>query len=212
MVLVLLLVAVAVALVAGLSWSVPVWLVAAVAAYMLRDPPRVTTSAPLALVSPVDGRVLSVGASTDPFLHREALLIRMRMNRWGAFVIRSPIEGKVFEQWFVSGVAQSLKGGGKAADGTGKRAGIKAAGRRAAWIKTDEGDDVTLVIQRMCWFCRPRLQIATGERVGHGQRCGFLLGGGALVDLFVPATARLDCSAGDRVLAGSAIISTLVHK
>lgn len=190
-VLVLAVVAVVVAMTAGPWWSAPVWLLLLAAFYMLRDPARVTTSAPLALVSPVDGRVYSVGAATDPYLHREAFLIRMRMNIRGAYVIRSPIEGKVFEQWF---------------------AAAKASRQRAVWIKTDEGDDVTLVMHPGCRMCRPRLRTATGERVGHGQRCGFLLGGGALVEVFVPSTSRLDCSAGDPVLAGSTVISTLVHK
>jgi len=197
--------AMVVAMTAGLWWSALVWLLLGVAVYLLRDPVRVTTSAPLALVSPVDGRVYSVGAASDPYLRREAFLIRMRMNRRGAYVIRSPIEGKVFEQWFASGTPQSVVE-------TGRPAEAGAARCRAVWIKTDEGDDITLVMHPGCRLCRPRFRIATGERVGHGQRCGFLLGGAALVDIFVPSSSRLDCSAGDPVLAGSTIVSTLVHK
>lgn len=204
-VLVIAVAAVIAAMTAGLWWSVPVWLALLLAAYMLRDPVRTTTSAPLALVSPVDGRVYSVGAAIDPYLHRDAYLIRMRMNLRGAYVIRSPIEGKVYDQWFAAAGAAAAPAADRPADTGAER-------RRAVWIKTDEGDDVTLVMHPGCRLCRPRFRAATGERVGHGQRCGFLLGGGALVDVYVPPTSRLDCSAGDSVLAGSTIISTLVHK
>ncbi|HKJ22389.1 MAG TPA: phosphatidylserine decarboxylase [Gammaproteobacteria bacterium] len=201
-VLVIAVAAVIAAMTAGLWWSAPAWLLVLVAAYVLRDPVRVTTTAPLAIVSPVDGRVYSVGAATDPYLHREALLIRMRMNLRGAYVIRSPIEGKVFDQWFAANHPPQER----------EPAEARGARHRAVWVKTDEGDDITLVMHPGCWLCRPRFRTATGERVGHGQRSGFLLGGAALVDVYVPPSSRLDCSAGDRVLAGSTIISTLVHK
>jgi len=200
-----------VAVLAGAVWSIPLWLLVLVLIYALRDPVRVTPSIPLAVVSPVDGRVISVGSTTDHYVQRDAYRIRLRMGRRGAFVIRSPMEGKVVEQWFVTQTGAGSKERVRPAD-QGKGGPVKAPRCRCAWIKTDEGDDITLAIYPHCMFCRPRLDIATGGRVGHGQRCGFLLGGGVIVDVFVPATSRLDCSAGDRVLAGSDIIATLIHK
>lgn len=200
-----------VAVAAGAAWSIPLWLLVLVLIYVLRDPVRITPSVPLAVVSPVDGRVISVGSTTDHYLQREAYRIRLRMYRRGAYVIRSPMEGKVVEQWFVAQTGAGAKEPVRPAD-QGKSASNTAARCRSAWIKTDEDDDITLAIYPSCLFCRPRLDIVTGGRVGHGQRCGFLLGGGVVVDVFVPATSRLDCSAGDRILAGSDIIATLIHK
>ena len=201
----------AVAVLVGAAWSVPLWLLVAGLIYSLRDPVRVTPSIPLAVVSPVDGRVISVGVTTDHYVQRDAYRIRLRMNRRGAYVIRSPMEGKVVDQWFIAQTGAGAKEAARAAD-QGKSGSVKLSRCRSAWIKTDEDDDITLAIYPHCLFCRPQLDITTGGRVGHGQRCGFLLGGGVIVDVFVPATSRLDCSAGDRVLAGSDIIATLIHK
>lgn len=199
------------AVLVGAVWSIPLWLLVVGLIYALRDPVRVTPSVPLAVVSPVDGRIISVGATTDHYVQREAYRIRLRMNRRGAYVIRSPMEGKVMEQWFVARTGAATKEPTRPAD-QGKSGSSKASRCRSAWIRTDEDDDITLAIYPQCLFCSPQLDIATGGRVGHGQRCGFLLGGGVIVDVFVPATSRLDCSAGDRVLAGSGIIATLIHK
>lgn len=205
-------VAFAVTVTAGVAWSIPVWVLVIGAVYALRDPVRITPAVPLAVVSPVDGRVISVGAATDPYNPREALRVRLRMYRRGAYLLRSPIEGKIFEQWFAELAPGAIKDRLRPADEEGRGAGPVGSSCRAVWVKTDEGDDLTMVIRRGCPVCRPRFYVATGGRVGHGQRCGFLWGGGGVVDVFVPANSRLDCSAGDRVLAGSAIIATLVHK
>jgi phosphatidylserine decarboxylase len=200
-----------VAVIAGLPWSLPLWALLLIVVYALRDPVRSTPSIPLAVVSPVDGRVISVGVTTDPYTQREGYMIRMHMNRRGAYVIRCPVEGKINEQWFIKPTGGTTKAPRHAADPI--KADQDRAGRcRAVWIKTDEDDNITMAIYPRCLFCRPHLDVVTGGRVGHGQRCGILLGGGALVDVFVPTTSRLDCSAGDRVLAGSDIIATLIHK
>jgi phosphatidylserine decarboxylase len=200
-----------VAVVAGAAWSIPLWLLALGLLYALRDPVRVTPSVPMAVVSPVDGRIISVGATTDYYVQRQAYRIRMRMSRRGAYVIRSPMEGKVVEQWFTAQTGAGAKEAAHPAD-QGKSGSKQAPRCRCAWIRTDEDDDITLAIYPRCLFCSPHFDFAAGGRVGHGQRCGFLLGGGVIVDVFVPATSRLDCSAGDRVMAGSDIIATLIHK
>ena len=188
-------------------WTVPLWLALAGLLYIFRDPGRTTPALPLGVVSPADGRVISVSTAHDPYIQRQALLIRVQMTYLGSYIIRSPIEGKVTDQWYEVAPAAQRDG---AVDGAAHAEG-QARRCRAIWIKTDEGDDVTLVIHRRCPFCQPQFYSATGERVGHGHRCGFLFGGG-MIDLFVPDNTRLDCSAGDRVLAGSDIMATLVHK
>jgi phosphatidylserine decarboxylase len=50
-----------------------------------------------------------------------------------------------------------------------------------------------------------------GERVGQGQRCGYLHLGG-LIELYLPHNARVLARINDRVRAGQDVVAQLVHK
>jgi hypothetical protein len=80
----------------------------------------------------------------------------------------------------------------------------------AHWIKTDEGDDAVLVIRTRMFRSRLRCRLRAGERIGHGQRCGFILFG-AEVEVLVAENSRLQAKIGDKVIAGSSILGELVH-
>jgi len=80
----------------------------------------------------------------------------------------------------------------------------------AQWIQSDEKDDLVLVIEVNSRMPRPKCYVQSGERIGQGQRCGFIRFG-SRVDVLIPVTSRISVSVGDDVLAGSDIIATLVH-
>ena len=80
----------------------------------------------------------------------------------------------------------------------------------AQWIQSDEKDDVLLIIETSRRSSRPKCYVQSGERIGQGQRCGFIRFG-SQVDVLVPVSSRVSVSVGDDVLAGSDIIATLVH-
>ncbi len=162
-------------------------------AWLYRDPNRCIPSAPLGLVSPVDGRVVEITEARDPFLERTATRIRIRMSRTGVFSVRSLTEGKVVNQWL-----------GNLPTGTEVRRGL------AVWVQTDEGDDVVTVLQLNRVRHRLSCYLSSGQRIGQGQRCGFYLFGG-LVEAWLPANVRLDVNPGDRVLAGADLIAQLQH-
>jgi phosphatidylserine decarboxylase len=56
----------------------------------------------------------------------------------------------------------------------------------------------------------PRCYIRIGERVGQGQRCGFIHLGGQ-VDLYLPQSSRTLVAPGDWVRSGSDVIAKLIH-
>ncbi len=184
----------------GFLWALPFWLLAAVLAFLFRDPERRVPAAPLAVVSPVDGKVTSVENCRDPYLERAAVCIGLRMNPLGVYTTRSPIEGKIMEVWFVPA-------GGRPADPAGNG---RPLDHYAIWVQTDEADDVVLVIQVPRRRPRPRCYVNIGERIGQGQRCG-MVGFGGEVSVFVPSNARIEVEKGARVRAGSDILATLVH-
>ena len=49
-----------------------------------------------------------------------------------------------------------------------------------------------------------------GERIGQGERYGFIRFG-SRVDLYLPTTAQVKVSLGDKVKNGSDVLATLVH-
>ena len=76
-------------------WSLPFWLAALFILQFFRDPAREVPEDPLAVVSPADGRVVSVGKARDPYLERDALKISVFMNVFNVHSNRSPVDGTV---------------------------------------------------------------------------------------------------------------------
>lgn len=210
----LILVAVAAALLAYLSCgpqcAAPLIVIALIIGYLFRDPPCRIPPSPLGVVSPVDGRVLEVGEVNDPFLGRKAVKITVRMLLLGPFVMRSPTEGQVLQQWHLpEGLDPHLMANVDAA--TLVRDSTARQGRYAIWVQTDEKDDVVVVLRGVLISQRLRCGVQVGERIGQGKRCG-LIQFAATADVYVPAKSRIEVKPGDSVKAGSAIIAALVHK
>ncbi len=177
-----------------LGWfALPLWLPVGLLLFLFRDPPRKVPASPLGVVSPVDGRVLSVDTAEDPYLDRQAICITLQMRKTDIFSVRSPMEGKVLQQWI------------------GQHDTSAIGARYAQWIQSDEEDDVLLVIAPTVRVVRPKCYLHSGERVGQGQRCGFIYFGGR-VEIWVPTGSRIDSNVGDMLQAGTDIIATLVHE
>src|SRR5574337_700495 len=93
--------AVAVALtLLGFAWlSALAWLALVFVVQFFRDPPRAIPTAPQAVLSAADGRVVAVGPARDPYLDRDALKISVFMNVFNVHSNRSPVDGEVREAW-----------------------------------------------------------------------------------------------------------------
>lgn len=189
--------------------SIPLWLLVLVLLFLFRDPTRKVPATPLGIVSPVDGKVVAVDTVHDRYLDRQALLISIKMSFTSVYSAHSPMEGKVVQQWLgpsTKADAGVLRATEEAVDAS---TGGKAI-RYAQWIQSDEEDDMVLVIESTSRSSRPKCYAQSGERIGQGQRCGFIRFG-SRVDVLLPVGSRISVSVGDDVLAGSDIIATLVH-
>ena len=156
--------------------------------YIYRDPSRQIPSSPLGVVSPVDGQILSIEEVENKQLNELFQLVVIKNNRLGVFAIRSPIEGKLFKQFAIQ----------KSRDY-----------RYINWVQTDEGDNILWEVG-VRTSTNAHCYVQPGERIGHGQRCGFL----ALnshVNVYIPLNSSIDVKIGDQVLAGESIIAHLVH-
>jgi len=160
--------------------------------YIFRDPKRTIPSAPLAVVSPCAGEIVAVEKVTDPWLNRPAIRCRIRMSIWNVHILRSPIEGKVMDQWYSDGKEQGVKK------------------RYSYWIKTDESDDVILSLALGRGALLAKMGIHCGERTGQGQNSGFLYFSG-LIDVLVPENARIEIKEGDYVLSGQSVLAQFIH-
>lgn len=182
------------------SWlALPLWLLVLLLLLIFRDPPRQVPAMPLAIVSPVDGVVTRIATLHDGYLQREALCISIRMRVTDIYSLRSPMEGRIQQQW--------LEESPKLPD-----AGARRKQRRAfaQWIQSDEADDVVLVVESGVLGSMPRCYAQQGQRIGQGQRCGYIRLG-APVHVLLPAGTRIDVAVGDEVRSGADILATLVH-
>ena len=167
--------------------------------FLLRDPQRTIPSLPLAILSPVEGRVIQIDEVDDPWLNqqginRQAKRIRIKMSSLNVYSLRSPVEGKVMEQWSE-----------KCKEENGQR-------KFAFWIRTDEGDDVIAVLRLRPFVARFfRIYIQSGERLGQGQRCGYLYFGGT-VDVFISVNSKLEIEPGQSIISGEDILAYLIRE
>ncbi len=184
----------------GFLPAVPLWSVALLVAYLYHEPPRLVPPLPLAVVSPVDGTVLSLRQSDDPWLERQVLRIGIRPARLGISPLRSPTEGKVM----------GYRHGGNSQAGDAYVTPRGTAVSHALWIRTDENDDVVFVVSSRVRLHRLRFYLSVGERVGQGQRCGFVHFG-SRVDVLLPAGSRREVEPGQTIVGGSGVLGRLLH-
>ena len=177
-----------------------VWILVFILMILFRDPPRRVPPSPLALVSPVDGTVVAVRQGTGPYLDRQVTAIKIRAHATGVYSVRSPNEGKIVEQWFSNPP--------KVSDLISEK--DRSARQFAQWSRTDEGDDIVIVLKPRVRVGKSRCYVHSGERVGQGQRCTFVPFG-ANAELFMPVKTHIEVKEGDVVRAGETVVATLVR-
>jgi len=185
-------------IVAGLQYYVSpytavLWCVPLILVWFYRDPHRALPSDPLGLVSPVDGIIIIAEPHPDPFLGRDAFLFRISMSPADIFSIRSVTEGKIIQQWL------------DPEDDDDHRSLA-----HAIQIKTDEDDDIIIVLRPGRFFKQLSCDAVIGQRIGQGHRCG-IIPFGSCVDIYVPAESNIEANIGDRVEAGTTCLASLKH-
>ena len=174
------------------------WLAVLFIAQFFRDPPRKIPDLPNAVLSPADGKVVSVGPTRDPYLDRDALKISVFMNVFNVHSNRSPVDGVVANTWYHEGGFVNAALDKASLDNE----------RNALHLTTSSGSDVTCVQVAGLIARRILCYVKTGDRVRRGQRYGFIRFG-SRVDVYLPTTAMPRASVGDVVHATESIIAEL---
>jgi phosphatidylserine decarboxylase len=182
----------------GWAWSVPFWLASLFILQFFRDPPREVPEDPRAVVSPADGRIVSVGKARDPYLDRDALKVSVFMNVFNVHSNRSPVDGTVKQRWYHPGsfLNAALD---KASDENE---------RNALWLRTQSGQDVTCVQIAGLVARRVLCYVDAGASLERGQRFGFIRFG-SRVDVYLPPEAQPEAALGDTVYATESVLAWL---
>ena len=183
---------------AGWGWSIPFWLMAIFIIQFFRDPARSPPAGAGLVISPADGRIVSVERIHDPYLKRESVRLSVFMNVFNVHSNRSPVDGDVRELWYSAGAFLNAALAKASLDNE----------RNAIWIRTASGVDVTcvqvagLVARRILCYTR------VGEHLRTGQRFGFIRFG-SRVDVYLPPGSRPRASVGDKVYGGLTVLAEL---
>jgi len=183
---------------AGFGWASPLWLVTLFMVQFFRDPPRMVPQEADAVLSPADGRIVTVERTRDPYLDRDALRISVFMNVFNAHSNRIPVDCEIMDAWYFPG---------KFLNAALSKASIENE-RSALWLRTAGGADVTcvqvagLIARRILCYAKK------GQTFRRGERFGFIRFGSRL-DVYLPLTAVPRVSMGDKVYATETVLAVL---
>jgi len=177
----------------GPVWASPVAVLCFFKFLLFRDPGRSVPPLPLAVVAPIDGRITKIERSDDDVLPGDWTKITIRTNHFGAYTVRSPIEGAIHDVREKAGKTNT----------PGVPSGL--------WVRSEEEDDVVLLFPVDRFGLAPKAFVRYGERVGQGQRFAYLRLA-PRAEVYLPANANVWVHEGDRVLAGSAVLAELAPK
>ncbi|KPJ88209.1 MAG: hypothetical protein AMJ53_17150 [Gammaproteobacteria bacterium SG8_11] len=203
----------------GFIIAIPFWIATLLLCVLFRDPRRQVPPKPLAIISPVDGRVFAIDTLQDPYTQQQVLQIQINKGIFDVMTARSPMEGKINKQWFA--IANTIEAvnninEAKLQEPATCQVESMASGmdttqcRFAQWIQSDEQDNIVMAVKSATHFFKPRCYSHSGDRIGQGQRCGFIPFH-AVVLVSVPVSSRLEVNIGDLVRGGSDTLATLMH-
>lgn len=163
-----------------------------------RDPDRVITTEPGAMVSPADGRIVQI--ADEEFAGRPVQRISIFMSPLDVHVNRSPIPGTIRKIAYQKG---SFHVASQA------RASIENEQN----LFTVEGPDGTVVVKQIAGLLARRIVFwrRLGDQLARGERVG-LIKFGSRVDVLVDPEVEIRVKLGDHIRAGSDIIGFIRPK
>ena len=183
----------------GWGWSIPLWLIVVFIVQFFRDPARTPPAGEHLVVSPADGRIVSVERLHDPYLKRDSVRLSVFMNVFNVHSNRSPVDGEVREVWYSAGTFFNAALD-KAAAGNE---------RNALWLRTERGVDVVCVQVAGLIARRILCYVESGAQLARGQRYGFIRFG-SRVDVYLEPTAKPRVAVGDVVAAAETVIAEFI--
>lgn len=164
--------------------------------YFFRDPDRLLPTESGLIISPADGRIISVErVREEHFLKQPAQKLSIFMNLFDVHVNRAPVAGRV--QGMVYQPGRYLAANRPEAPDQNEQLAIH--------LKKSDGADVVMV--QIAGLIARRIipYIKEGEELDRGERVGVICFG-SRVDLYFPDECRVQVRIGQKVKAGSSIL------
>jgi phosphatidylserine decarboxylase len=182
----------------GRAWAVPFLVLAAFFLFFFRDPNRRPPADPQVVVSPADARVMAVGRFTGKAAPPgEWQWISMFLSPLDVHVNRTPVGGTVTRVEYHPGrfLPAYKPEAGELNEWT------------EVWFDTPGGP---VVVRQIVGILARRIvcRLTVGEQVTAGQRFG-VMKFGSRIDMFVPLSAAIAATVGDKVVGGETIIARL---
>jgi len=164
--------------------------------FFFRDPDRVIPEREGLVVSPADGKVISIQEMYEnEFLKKDIKKLSIFMSPLDVHVNRSPYHGTVLS-------VQHRPGGFRAA--FRDEASLKNE-HIAILLKTEQGD---ILIRQVAGFLARRAvcRVKAGDTLQRGERFG-IIKFSSRVDVYLPISAHIKVKLGERVKAGESIVA-----
>ena len=176
-------------------FAVPLLLLAVFFLWFFRDPERLITTIPGAVVSPGDGKVTDISFVTASGKSRYRISIFL--NVFDVHVNRSPIAGIIRDVHYQHGKFLNAMGANSAEENEQN-------------IVTVEGDGRTVIFKQIAGLIARRIvfNFKAGDHVARGQRVG-LIKFGSRVDVLFDRDAARQVKLGDRVKGGQTVLALL---
>jgi phosphatidylserine decarboxylase len=177
------------------AWAIIPVLLAAFFLWFFRDPERVISQEPGAVVSPGDGKVTEIALVRIDGEPRTR--ISVFLNVFNVHVNRSPIAGTITDLRYQRGKYLNAMNPASAEENEQS-------------IVTVEGDGQKVVFKQIAGLLARRIVFnpKVGDKLERGQRVG-LIKFGSRVDLIVDSSARVNVKIGDHVQGGASVLAYL---
>lgn len=167
--------------------------------FFFRDPDRVIPTGENYIVSPADGRVISVEETENPrFYDDKCLKISIFMSVFNVHVNRVPHEGRIVKTEYHPGKFFSANLDKAAKDNE----------HNAIFLETEQGYRICFVQIAGLIARRIISNIQEGDTVQRGQRFGIICFGSRL-DVYLPLDVKPLVVVGDRVKSGTSILGEM---
>lgn len=160
-----------------------------------RDPNRTTPQGDRFIIAPADGKVIVVKkVAENEFFHADAWLVSIFMSPLDVHVNRSPVSGVVRHTRYVKGEYFAAFED-------------KASEKNEQMIVGIEGRHQKVMFKQIAGFIARRIvcQLTPGDTVAAGQKIG-MIKFGSRVDVFLPISATVSVTVGDKTSAGETIL------
>lgn len=163
--------------------------------FFFRNPKRIIPSGAGLIVSPADGKVVTVEKLNDGDPHSPHL-VSIFLSIFDVHVNRAPIAGKLSHIEYATGQFRAAM----------KREASDVNERNTVTV---EGEGMTLQFKQIAGLIARRIVFwkKLGDQVERGELVG-LIRFGSRTDLILPANVELQVKPGDRVKGGSSVIGT----